>query len=159
MGEQDREMSRRLVLRGAAVTGVAVPMLAACGSDSGTSDSGTSGSGEAGSPSGGSKSGGGSGSAKASVATSEVPVDGGTILADKQVVVTQPAKGDYKAFSAVCTHQGCTVSAIQDGTIDCPCHGSQFSIKDGSVVRGPASQALPAYKCSVQGDTVKVTEA
>lgn len=156
MGEQDRDMSRRAMLRGAAVTGVAVPVLAACGSGGDTTGSGGSGA----SAPGGSESssgGSGSGSAKATVATSKVPVDGGTILAEQQVVVTQPAKGDYKAFSAVCTHQGCTVQTIMDGKITCPCHGSQFSIEDGSVVQGPASQPLPELKASVQGSTVTVS--
>lgn len=153
MGEQDREMSRRALMRGAAVTGVAVPLVAACGSGSDTSGSGSGSSG--GSPSGGGN--GGSGSAKATVDASKVPIDGGTILAEQQVVVTQPAKGDYKAFSAVCTHQGCTVQTITDGKITCPCHGSQFSIKDGSVVQGPASQPLPELKASVQGSTVTVS--
>lgn len=153
MGQQDREMNRRALLRGAAVTGVAAPVLAACGSDSGTEQSGSQGGG---SESGGSTS-GGSGSARATVATSKVPVDGGTILPDEQVVVTQPAQGEYKAFSAVCTHQGCTVSTVKNGTIDCPCHGSQYSIKDGSVVQGPATKPLAAYRCKVQGSTVTVS--
>jgi Rieske Fe-S protein len=152
MTEQDREMTRRVLLRGAAVTGVAAPLLTACASDNGGSGSGAGDSG-----SGGSKSGSGSASAKAEVAVSDVPVDGGTILADKQVVVTQPAKDDFKAFSAVCTHQGCTVQTITDGRITCPCHGSQFSIEDGSVVQGPATQPLPAFKASVQGGTVTVS--
>ena len=74
--------------------------------------------------------------------TGDVPVGGGKVFADKQVVVTQPAAGTFAAFSAVCTHQGCTVDAVADGTINCPCHGSKFKIADGSVANGPASQAL-----------------
>ncbi len=75
-------------------------------------------------------------------ATGDVPVGGGKVYADKQVVVTQPAAGTFAAFSAVCTHQGCTVDAVADGTINCPCHGSKFKIADGSVANGPASRAL-----------------
>ena len=50
-------------------------------------------------------------------------------------MVTQPTEGDFKGFSAVCTHQGCLVANVDGGTINCTCHGSQFSIEDGSVVR------------------------
>src|SRR5438445_330336 len=71
-------------------------------------------------------------------ATADVPVGGGKVFADKQVVVTQPAQGTFAAFSAVCTHQGCTVDSVANGTINCPCHGSKFKIADGSVATGPA---------------------
>ena len=56
-------------------------------------------------------------------------------------MVTQPTEGDFKAFSALCTHQGCVVSEIKGEDIDCTCHGSKFSIADGSVVDGPANEA------------------
>lgn len=78
--------------------------------------------------------------------TSEIPVGGGKIFKDEKVVVTQPKKNEFKAFSAVCTHQGCTVSKVVDGTIDCPCHGSKYRVTDGSVAawsraRAPAREA------------------
>ena len=77
---------------------------------------------------------------------------GGTVFADKQVVVTQPEAGTFRAFSAICTHQGCTVNKVAAGTIDCPCHGSKYSITDGSVVRGPARRALAPREITVAGD-------
>jgi Rieske Fe-S protein len=86
--------------------------------------------------------------------TSEIPVGSGKIFTAEKVVVTQPVSGDFKAFSAVCTHMGCIVSQISDGTIDCPCHGSQFSIKDGSVVGGPAPSPLAAEAIKVSGDRI-----
>ena len=82
--------------------------------------------------------------------TSAVPVGGGKIFADKKVVVTQPTQGDFKAFSAVCTHQGCTVSTVSDGTINCPCHGSKFHIADASVAAGPAPRPLPTQPITVK---------
>ncbi|MBV9920970.1 MAG: Rieske (2Fe-2S) protein [Pseudonocardia sp.] len=87
-------------------------------------------------------------------ATRDVPVGGGIILTDAALVITQPKAGTFKAFSAICTHQGCTVNAVEDGTINCPCHGSQFAIADGSVVNGPAQKPLPAEKIKVSGGNI-----
>ena len=130
------------MLGGLAAAGLAAPVLAACGS-SGTN---TPAAGSGGGSGGGSGAGGGSGSGgsgsggSVTVKKSSVPVGGGVIDADAQLVVTQPEAGTFEAFSAVCPHQGCLVSQVQDGLIVCPCHGSEFKITDGSVVRGPASR-------------------
>jgi Rieske Fe-S protein len=86
--------------------------------------------------------------------TAQVPEGGGKIISGKNVVITQPAAGSFKAFTAVCTHQGCIVSTVAGGTIDCPCHGSKFSIKDGSVVNGPAASPLAAVAITVQGTSI-----
>ncbi|MFI8964145.1 Rieske (2Fe-2S) protein [Streptomyces sp. NPDC053493] len=89
--------------------------------------------------------------------TSDIPVGGGTVFKDEKVVVTQPAKGEFKAFSAVCTHQGCLVDKVADGTIDCPCHGSKYRIADGSVAAGPAPRPLPAEQITVSSGTITLT--
>lgn len=86
--------------------------------------------------------------------TSDIPVGGGTVFAEKKVVVTQPEAGEFKAFSAVCTHQGCIVNKVADGTIDCPCHGSKYRIADGSVAAGPAPRPLPAEQINVSGEEI-----
>jgi Rieske Fe-S protein len=83
--------------------------------------------------------------------TADVPVGGGVIAGD--IVVTQPSAGVFKGFSSVCTHAGCNVSKIADGTIDCPCHGSEFNL-DGSVAKGPATQPLEPKTVTVQGDSI-----
>ncbi len=88
------------------------------------------------------------------MAAADVPVGGGVVVENAKVVVTQPAEGDFKAFSAVCTHQGCLVTDVADDTISCPCHGSQFSATDGSVKGGPASAPLPTVAVTVEGDQV-----
>ncbi|MFF8538476.1 Rieske (2Fe-2S) protein [Streptomyces sp. SAS_267] len=88
--------------------------------------------------------------------TSDIPVGGGTVFKDQKVVVTQPAKGDFKAFSAVCTHQGCLVDKVADGTIDCPCHGSKFGVENGAVKAGPAPRPLPAEKITVEGNSIRL---
>jgi len=97
--------------------------------------------------------GAGGGGAKLA-ATADVPVGGGVILTDAQLVITQPKAGTFKAFSAICTHQGCTVSSVENGTINCPCHGSEFAIADGSVVAGPAPKPLPAQSIKVSGGSI-----
>jgi Rieske Fe-S protein len=89
--------------------------------------------------------------------SSDIPVGGGKIFADQDVVVTQPEAGMFKAFSATCTHQGCTVGTVADGTIDCPCHGSKYKITDGSVVNGPAPQPLPAKTVAVSNGDIFVS--
>lgn len=132
-------ISRRRTLTGAAAVGVGAPLLAACGSDDGGSEEAT----EPDVPSG-----------EALGSTADVPVGGGAIYADQEIVVTQPTEGDFKAFSAICTHQQCLVTAVEDGTIDCSCHGSKFSIEDGSVSGGPASSPLPAVEITVDGDQI-----
>ena len=71
-----------------------------------------------------------------------------------KVVVTQPVKGEYRAFSAVCTHVGCILNKIADGTIDCPCHGSEFKITNGAVVTGPAPTPLPKKKIKIEDGKV-----
>jgi Rieske Fe-S protein len=86
--------------------------------------------------------------------TTDIPVGGGTILADKRIVITEPQAGSFKAFTAVCTHQGCIVSSVSGGTINCPCHGSKFSIVNGSVVNGPAPSPLAPVGIKVQGTSI-----
>jgi Rieske Fe-S protein len=92
--------------------------------------------------------------ANALAATSQIPVGSGMIFPGPKVVVTQPTAGEYKAFSAVCTHMGCIVNQVSNGTIDCPCHGSQYSITTGDVVAGPAPRPLPAAVIKVSGDSI-----
>ena len=62
--------------------------------------------------------------------------------------------GDFVAYSAVCTHQQCTV-AYQDGQLACPCHGSVFDPSNGGeVVNGPAPEPLPEIPIQVQNGQV-----
>jgi Rieske Fe-S protein len=86
--------------------------------------------------------------------TSQIPVGSGMIFSSQQVVVTQPTAGEFKAFSAICTHMGCIVNQVSNGTIDCPCHGSQYNITTGDVVAGPAPKPLPAKQIKVSGGSI-----
>ncbi|MFI1766518.1 Rieske (2Fe-2S) protein [Streptomyces sp. NPDC020800] len=93
---------------------------------------------------------------KVLTSTNDVPEGGGKVFAAQKVVVTQPQKGQFKAFSAICTHMGCTVNRVADGTIDCPCHGSKYRITDGSVVHGPAPRPLPPKTIKVEGNSIRL---
>ncbi len=156
--QRDTRATRRGVLAGVGLVGLAGAVSACSSGGSSSSSAGTSvGAPAATTPaSAPSAASGGGGAASALATTSEIPVGGGKIFTSEKVVVTQPNSGDFKAFSAVCTHMGCIVSQISNGTIDCPCHGSQFSIKDGSVVGGPAPSPLPAQAINVSGSSISL---
>ncbi|WP_306366688.1 Rieske (2Fe-2S) protein [Nocardiopsis sp. CC223A] len=137
-------MNRRAALgvaAGAAVTG-AVAACSGPAQDSGAPASGndpTPGTDPAPAP-----------SPEESVATvEEVPVGGGVVLAGAAVVLTQPEAGEFRAFSTTCTHEGCPVDEVVGDEIVCPCHGSRFSIADGSRTAGPASDPLEEYPVTV----------
>lgn len=87
----------------------------------------------------------------------EIPVGGGMIFTAARVVVTQPARGRYRAFSAVCTHVGCILNQVAGGTIDCPCHGSKFTITSGAVVAGPAPTPLPEKPIEIVDGMIVLT--
>ena len=136
---------RRTVIAGAGL-GLAATALAACSSygskpEAASSSPAATGSSAAPAP----------GSATALAKTADVPVGSGVIV--NGTVVTQPTAGVFKGFSTVCPHKGCDVSKVENGTIDCPCHGSQFNL-DGAVVHGPADKPLTAKAVTVQGDSI-----
>jgi Rieske Fe-S protein len=142
-------LSRRAVVAGAGGV-AAVGLLAACGGGSTATAPGTPAPAAPAAPAPSAA----SGSGQALASTSSIPVGGGKVFADKDVVVTQPDAGEFKAFSATCTHMGCKVKEVTNGVIACPCHGSKFAITDGSVVHGPAQKPLPAKSVSVDGDSI-----
>ena len=139
------DASRRTVMSGLVGVGIGVPLLAACGSE----DSDSSGGGS-----------GGSGSASGVIGkTSEVPVGRAKIFKAEKVMVSQPSEGEFKAFSTVCTHQGCPITKLDGDVIECGCHGSRFAVADGSVVNGPATKPLKELKATVKGDDLTVSRA
>jgi Rieske Fe-S protein len=156
---KDSLATRRGVLAGVGLVGLAGAITACSSSGSSMSaavaDPATSGGTGAMSSSAASASSAAGGSAAGALAaTSDIPVGGGKIFDTQLTVVTQPTAGKFKAFSAVCTHMGCTVSQIADGRIDCPCHGSEYSITDGAVLAGPAPRPLPAKTIKITGDSI-----
>jgi Rieske Fe-S protein len=148
-----RDLSRRTVLAGACgscaavvagcstyITGRAapselpkVPMVGAAPSGTGTDDAKGTGT---------------------LAATADIPVGSGKVFTDAGIVISQPTAGKFVAFSATCTHQGCTVGEVSGGTINCPCHGSKFAIADGAVANGPAQKPLPARAITVAGNEI-----
>ena len=144
MSESTAQPTRRAVMVGGTVLGAAAG-LAACGSG-GSGGAGTSSSSSTSSSSAG----------PVTVKAADVPTGGGIVIDGPNVVVTQPKAGEFKAFSAVCTHQGCTVASVADNVIHCPCHGSQFNAETGAVIAGPAPAPLPTEKVTVKGGTITV---
>lgn len=135
--------------------------LTACSSSTATAGGGAGAGGGASTTGGSSGSGGsgtsGGGASGNTVKVADVPVGGGVIMQTASFVVTQPTAGTFKAFSSVCTHEGCPVSQISQGAIICTCHNSHFSIADGSVISGPARRALHAAKVTQSGDSLVVS--
>lgn len=89
------------------------------------------------------------------VALADVPV-GGAVAAKvggQDVLVTQPTQGEVHAFSAICTHAGCTV-APGEGELLCPCHQSRYALTDAAVLGGPAPEPLPAIQVEISGEDV-----
>lgn len=121
--------ARRQVLVGAGTAAVAVAVVAACGSGSQPPANASEGSGPT--------------TGTVVVKAADVPVGGGVVVPAERVVVTQPSAGQFKAFSVVCPHQGCSVTTVRDGFIICPCHGSQFAVATGEPTAGsPAKSGL-----------------
>jgi nitrite reductase/ring-hydroxylating ferredoxin subunit len=63
------------------------------------------------------------------------------------------ANGHLYAFDDTCTHLGCSLAKGElDGTtVTCPCHGSQFDVTSGAVLRGPAKQPVRSRLVDVKG--------
>ncbi|MFF8387262.1 Rieske (2Fe-2S) protein [Streptomyces kanasensis] len=149
-------VARRTVVAAAGGAGLAAALTACAGSDDGGSAAPPAappaGSGPAQDAGGGAAGGAGQVLAR----TSDIPEGGGRVFGDRGVVVTQPKAGEFRAFSAMCTHRGCAVGDVTDGVINCPCHGSRFDAADGSVKAGPATEPLPAARITVEGDSIKL---
>lgn len=140
MHPENFPLSRRTVVTGMGVAAAAVT-LAACGS-SGNEES---------TPTSAPQTANDAGPANAIAKTADIPVGSGAIVGE--VVVTQATAGDFKGFSTVCTHSGCNVTSVADGTINCPCHGSKFNL-DGTVAKGPATRPLDSKPVKVEGESI-----
>jgi nitrite reductase/ring-hydroxylating ferredoxin subunit len=167
--QPDEFATRRCVLLGAGVLG-ATGLLTACSTAAVPYDADVNGNAPAtaappttatasgsGSAAGGSADGGAKTTGTLLGMTADVPVGGGKVFTAAKVVVTQPVKGQFKAFSAVCTHVGCLCNQVADGTVNCPCHGSKFKITDGSVTAGPAPTPLAPAAITVAGGKIMLS--
>jgi Rieske Fe-S protein len=141
------KLTRRSAVRGAAVVvvGAAAGAVLARSSSAASEPAGTTQANAYGA---------GSSGGKHLVALTDIPVGGGKIVPDPPVVVVRTGSDTVVGFSAICTHQGCTVSSISNGTIDCPCHGSRFALKTGAVVSSPATRPLPRVPVTVRDGQV-----
>ncbi|MFE7937017.1 Rieske (2Fe-2S) protein [Streptomyces griseoincarnatus] len=145
--------ARRTVVAAAGAAGLAVALTACGGSDDGATAAPAESGGAADDAANGGGSGGSAGGTPLA-STADIPEGGGKVFADQRVVIVQPSAGEFKAYSATCTHQGCAVKSVSDGLINCPCHNSNFSVTDGSVSSGPATEPLPEVRITVDGDSI-----
>ena len=149
------DLQRRTVLTSGGLV-LAGGALAACGGAGSTTTEATTGSSASGAPAAATPT-----TAPATAPTadalasiSQIPVGGGVIVPEPPIVITQPVAGTFKAFTAICPHQGCLVAEVAENEIVCPCHGSLFSAEDGAVVQGPAEEGLTPASILVQGDSI-----
>lgn len=126
--------SRRIVFQGMGALGVAIALAGCAGDNDDGGDSVESGA--------------------ELTTTGEVPVGGGVVLTDAKVVVTQPTEGEFRAFTAICTHRQLTVTSVEDGIIRCANHGSEFDAATGTVTLGPATSSLSPVEIQVDGDKI-----
>lgn len=152
VGTGDGVRTRRAVLAGAGAVGAAMA-LAACGDNSTGEAEASPGPAlsESGDPGGGDREG-----AQSLARTSDIPVGGGVVYAAQGIVITQPSAGEFKGFDPICPHQNCPVGNVDGGTINCTCHGSKFSIEDGSVLTGPSTKPLAPRDVKVNGDQISL---
>lgn len=137
----DGTASRRAVLQGGAVAGVAA--VAGFVAFSVRDEA----------PAVGSTYGGGTDGGEVLARVADVPDGGGVVITSAQVVLTRDGD-EITALSAVCPHQGCLVSGVRDGVILCPCHASRFDARTGEVLAGPARTGLPPVAVRVDGDAI-----
>ena len=164
----DHYLTRRTVLcvGGAGAASLCGFVLTGCGSGSSSATSsvplstaGTSAENSA-SPGGATSAGGGTssssgGGGKQIAKLSDIPVGGSTsaTLDGKPIILAQPSAGQVVAFTAICTHQGCTVNP--DGAVlRCPCHASTYDAFTGKNTSGPARTPLAAIPVTVSGGAV-----
>ncbi|MGR0317961.1 Rieske (2Fe-2S) protein [Agromyces sp. ZXT2-3] len=150
--DDSRELSRRtaLALGGSGALGGAL-ILAGCA----PSDSAVDGGGDSGGDAGSGASTPTDAAGEDVAALADIPVGGsiGATIGGEPVLLAQPTAGEVVAFSAICTHQRCTVAAA-GASFECPCHGSVFDAATGEVEQGPALEPLPSVPVTVEGDRV-----
>ncbi|MEV8352982.1 Rieske (2Fe-2S) protein [Streptomyces niveus] len=129
-----RPTPRRTVLKGVALAGAAGAGLAACSTES------KLGHAEEPTPT----------AAVDLGAADAVPVGGVKLYREQRLVVSCPAEGQYKAFSAQCTHAGCVLDKVEGTEGNCPCHGSRFDCTTGKATKGPATVPLPEVPISAK---------
>ncbi len=143
-----KNVSRRAVLVGGSGAVAGLGVLAACG---GSQDSPGDGAAD---PGPGRATGN-----RALARVADIPVGGAVSATDpagKPLIVSRPSAGKVVAFSAVCTHMGCTVAP--DGKVlRCPCHGSTYDAATGTNTGGPAPRPLSPVAVAVHGGDVVET--
>ena len=150
--ESSTGASRRQVIATGVVAMAGVGGIAACGSSASTTASGSSNAGAAAAPASSAASSG----AGALASLSDVAVGSAISAKDngKPIIIAQPTAGKVVAFTAICTHMGCTVAPGQGLQLVCPCHGSTYDAATGKNTGGPAPSPLAAVPVKVEGTSI-----
>lgn len=66
--------------------------------------------------------------------------------------------GAFRAFDDTCTHMACSLAGgdLEENTVICPCHGSEFDVTTGAVLQGPAREPLATYETRVEGGNLEI---
>ena len=146
----DATLGRRTVLSGGALAVGGAALLAGCGGGStsaGATSAATTPAETTASPT--------SADAAPLAQLADIPVGSAVAatMGGKAIVVAQPTAGTAVAFSAICTHKGCTV-APAGAKLNCPCHGSVYDAMTGKVLSGPAPAPLASVPVTVKDGAV-----
>jgi nitrite reductase/ring-hydroxylating ferredoxin subunit len=73
-------------------------------------------------------------------------------------VAVANVSGTLFAFDDTCTHRGCSLATgrLSGTTVTCRCHGSEFDVRTGAVLKGPAQQPVRSYRIDAETGTVHV---
>ena len=76
----------------------------------------------------------------------------------RAAVAIANVEGVFYAFDDRCTHQGCSLAEgdLEGTTVTCPCHGSEFDVRTGEVLEGPADEPVATYEVVVEGDELAI---
>src|SRR5919199_2321458 len=68
--------------------------------------------------------------------------------------------GTFYAFDDTCTHAGCSLAEgdLEEATVICACHGSEFDVRSGEVLQGPAREDLETYETRAEDGSLKIED-
>jgi nitrite reductase/ring-hydroxylating ferredoxin subunit len=81
------------------------------------------------------------------------------VAVDGEDVLVANVGGEYRAVGATCTHAGCNLADdgdLENGSVSCMCHGSEFDLATGEAIGPPADEPLTVYQVRLEGDEIQI---